>query len=144
MGDGPASDAENDDALLELLRQCSEKTDALEEGEQEKLDKALREECGDAAGQQAEEEDKLDARLMLFHEAERLMRTKLRDGLGELLRADRDLEKAVGSPPPSPPPSAAITTHNHPPPSSHPSHPSGLVGSSTRSVCKSGSVGSST
>ena len=103
MVDDPVED--DDDKLLELLRQCSE-PDGVPIQEKADFDRAMRDQFGEAWEQAADQEDQMDARLMLLNEAEKLLRKKLRDGLDALLNAaqDQEQEASLPPPPPSPPP----------------------------------------
>ena len=110
MVDDPVED--DDDKLLELLRECSEPgRECSEPGgvptqEKADLDRTMRDQCGEAWEQAADQEDQMDARLMLLNEAEKLLRKQLRDGLDALLSAaqDQEQEASLPPPPPSPPP----------------------------------------
>ena len=115
MEDDPAED--DDDKLLELLRQCSE-PDGVPIQEKADFDRAMRDQFGEAWEQAAHQEDQMDARLMLLNEAEKLLRKKLRDGLDALLSAAQDQEEEASLPPP--PPTAASTLTTTPPPPHHP------------------------
>ena len=68
---------DDDDKLLELLRQCSEPDGATQE--KAALDKTMRDQFGEAWEQAADQEDQMEARLMLLNEAEKLLRKKLRE-----------------------------------------------------------------
>ena len=115
MVDDPVED--DDDKLLELLRECSE-PGGVPTQEKADLDRAMRDQCGEAWEQAADQEDQMDARLMLLNEAEKLLRKKLRDGLDALLSAAQDQEEEASLPPP--PPTAASTLTTTPPPPHHP------------------------
>ena len=94
-----------DHALLELLERCSEPA-GVADAEKADLQKVQRDQWGDAWEAAAEAEDRMDARLMLLNEAEKLLRKQLRDGLNALLSAaqDQEQEASLPPPPPSPPP----------------------------------------
>ena len=115
MVDDPVED--DDDKLLELLRECSE-PGGVPTQEKADLDRTMRDQCGEAWEQAADQEDQMDARLMLLNEAEKLLRKKLRDGLDALLSAAQDQEEEASLPPP--PPTAASTLTTTPPPPHHP------------------------
>ena len=103
--DGGDSVEDLDHALLELLERCSEPA-GVADAEKADLQKVQRDQWGDAWEAAAEAEDRMDARLMLLNEAEKLLRKKLRDGLDALLSAaqDQEQEASLPPPPPSPPP----------------------------------------
>ena len=112
MDGGGVTVEELDRALLGLLEDCSEPAGVtVTEEEKAGLHEKQRVECGETWDQAAEVGDQVEARLMLLHEAEFLTRSRLRDGLKELLRAARLQEEEVGSPPPPPSPH-----HPTPPP----------------------------
>ena len=102
----------DDDELLKLLGDCSEPDDGAVTQEKDALTQRMRVEFGTEWEKEAGQEDRMDARLMLFHEAEKLPRRQLRDSLDAMLREARVVEQEASSPapPPSPPPPPTTLT----------------------------------